>query len=194
MGKPEEKGNKEEAFDQRQIQTSIIQEKTIIFVTAVIFAADQITKTLVVYHFVPKREIATEITQKKIIIIKGFLDIIHRTNDGAAFSIMAGKNTLLAVISFFAMAGLVWFRNHFEYGKRSGKIALGLLMGGILGNLLDRIFRGSVVDFIRVYIERRGGGISEWPAFNIADAAICTGVGILFYIAWKEESEKKETS
>ena len=70
MGKPEEKGDKEAAFDQRQTQTSIIKEKVIIFVTAVIFAADQITKTLVVYHFVPKSEIATEITRKKIIIIK----------------------------------------------------------------------------------------------------------------------------
>tara|TARA_B100000609_G_C17184109_1_gene418728 strand:- start:184 stop:768 length:585 start_codon:yes stop_codon:yes gene_type:complete len=194
VGKPEEKGNKEEAFEQRQTQTSIIREKVIVFVTAVIFAADQITKALVVFHFVPKSEIATEIARKNIVIIKGFLDIIHRTNDGAAFSIMAGKNNLLAVISFFAMGGLIWFREHFDNGTRNGKIALGLLMGGILGNLLDRVFRGSVVDFIRVYIERRGGGISEWPAFNIADAAICTGVGLLFYIAWKEESRKKEPS
>ena len=67
-------------------------------------------------------------------------------------------------------------------------------MGGILGNLADRVFRESVVDFVRVYIERRGGAISEWPAFNVADAAICAGVGFLFYIAWTEGSEEEEAT
>ena len=152
-----------------------------------IFAADQISKALVVQYFVTPVE-----SRGKIVLIKGFLDVIYRTNDGAAFSIMQGKNDILAVISFIAMGGLIWFRHHFDNGTRTGKIALGLLMGGILGNLLDRVFRGSVVDFVRVYIERRGGAISEWPAFNIADAAICAGVGILFYVAWTEESAEKK--
>tara|TARA_B100001123_G_scaffold275865_1_gene306914 strand:- start:654 stop:1226 length:573 start_codon:yes stop_codon:yes gene_type:complete len=187
VGEPEEKGIKESSSEQKQERQEIFRERGIILTTVAIFAADQISKTLIVHYFV-----ATNAIKEKIVIIKGFLDIIYRTNDGAAFSIMQGKNNLLAVISFFAMWGLIWFREHFDNGTQTGKIALGLLMGGILGNLLDRVLRGSVVDFIRVYIERRGGGISEWPAFNIADAAICTGVGLLFYIAWKEESGKKE--
>ena len=67
-------------------------------------------------------------------------------------------------------------------------------MGGILGNLADRVFRESVVDFVRVYIERGGGKVSEWPAFNVADAAICAGVGFLFYIAWTEGTEEEEVT
>ena len=67
-------------------------------------------------------------------------------------------------------------------------------MGGILGNLADRVFRDSVVDFVRVYIERRGGAVSDRPAFNVADAAICTGVGFLFYIAWTEGVEEEEAT
>tara|TARA_Y100000588_G_scaffold380022_1_gene463232 strand:- start:358 stop:924 length:567 start_codon:yes stop_codon:yes gene_type:complete len=183
----EQKGKKEKTQEKGQGAQPLLREKAIILVMLVIFAADQISKALIVQHFaIPNK------TSEKVEIINGFFDIIHRTNDGAAFSIMKGKNNMLAVISFIAMGGLIWFRQQFDNGTQTGKIAMGLLLGGILGNLVDRVLRGSVVDFIRIYIERRGGGISEWPAFNIADAAICTGVGLLFYIAWKEESGKKE--
>ena len=187
MAEPEEKGNTDSTPQTRPMGKPFFREKAIISVLLAVFAADQFSKALVVQYFVTPKE-----SPEKIVIINGFLDLIHRTNDGAAFSIMQGKNDILAVISFFAMGGLIWFRHHFDNGTRTGKIALGLLLGGILGNLADRVFRESVVDFVRVYIERRGGVISEWPAFNVADAAICAGVGLLFCIAWSEGSEEEE--
>ena len=187
MVEPREKGNEESTPKKAGKEIPFWREKIIILVMVGIFAADQVSKALVVHRFETPND-----SSERLIVIRGFLDLIHRTNDGAAFSILQGKNNILAVISFIAMGGLIRFRHHFDNGTRTGKIALGLLMGGILGNLLDRVFRGSVVDFVRVYIERRGGAISEWPAFNIADAAICAGVGILFYVAWTEESAEKK--
>ena len=163
------------------------REKVILLVCVAIFAADQVTKALVVQHLENPND-----ANERIVIIRGFLDFIHRTNDGAAFSILQGENKLLAVISFFAMGGLIWFRDQFDNGTRVSKWAMGLLLGGIMGNLTDRVMRDSVVDFVRVYIERRGGGVSEWPAFNIADASICMGVACLFYIAWREGEPTKE--
>lgn len=165
------------------------REKIIILVMVGIFAADQVSKALIVEHFETPND-----SSERMVVINGFLDLIHRTNDGAAFSILQGKNNMLAVISFIAMGGLISFRHHFDNGTRVSKLALGLLMGGILGNLADRVFRESVVDFVRVYIERTGGAVSEWPAFNVADAAICTGVGFLFYIAWTEGVEEEEAT
>ena len=187
MAEAEEKGNKETTPKTGKVENKIFREKALFSVMVAVFATDQISKAIIVQNF----EIPND-PREKIVVINGFLDLIHRTNDGAAFSIMKGKNSLLAVISFFAMGGLIWFRHHFDNGTRKGKIALGLLMGGVLGNLVDRVFRESVVDFVRVYIERGAGGISEWPAFNVADAAICVGVGILFCLAWGEGAEDKE--
>ena len=189
MVEPEEKGNAEPTPKRLEKEIPFWREKIIILVMVGIFAADQVSKALIVQRF----ETPNDRSERKI-VIRGFLDLIHRTNDGAAFSILQGKNNILAVISFIAMGGLIRFRHHFDNGTRVSKLALGLLMGGILGNLADRVFRESVVDFVRVYIERRGGSISEWPAFNIADAAICAGVGFLFYIAWTEGSEEEEAT
>ena len=189
MVESREKGDAESTPKKAGKEIPFWREKIIILVMVGIFAADQVSKALVVEHFETPND-----SSERMVVINGFLDLIHRTNDGAAFSILQGKNNILAVISFIAMGGLIGFRHHFDNGTRVSKLALGLLMGGILGNLADRVFRESVVDFVRVYVERRGGAVSEWPAFNVADAAICTGVGFLFYIAWTEGSEEEETT
>ena len=78
-------------------------------------------------------------------------------------------------------------------GTLSGQIAFGLLFGGIAGNLADRLFRHEVVDFLRFYIQLRGGYGREigFPAFNVADTAICTGVGLIFLITWRNEHTPK---
>lgn len=187
MGVPKEKGNEEPTHHAGEKAIPFLREKIIILVLIGVFAADQVSKALVVQQFE-----TPNVSGERKVVIQGFLDLIHRTNDGAAFSILQGQNKILAVISFIAMGGLIIYRHHFDNGTRVSKLALGLLLGGILGNLADRVFRDSVVDFVRVYIERRGGGVSEWPAFNFADASICVGVGCLFYIAWGESGEGKK--
>ena len=69
---------------------------------------------------------------------------------------------------------------------------MGMLIGGIVGNLIDRVVYQHVVDFIRFYLHQRGGGEIGYPAFNIADMAICVGVGMLFVQAWREQPTKEQ--
>jgi signal peptidase II len=69
-----------------------------------------------------------------------------------------------------------------------GQLSLGLIFGGIAGNLLDRFLHGHVVDFIYFFVSRRGGGEIGFPAFNVADSAICTGVGLLFLLSWQKDA------
>jgi signal peptidase II len=80
--------------------------------------------------------------------------------------------------------------------KLSGQIAFGLLFGGIAGNLADRLIHHEVVDFLRFYMVLRGGYGQEvgFPAFNFADTAICTGVGLIFLITWRNEHAPKNTT
>ena len=65
-----------------------------------------------------------------------------------------------------------------------GQFALGLIFGGIVGNLIDRLTVKHVIDFIYFYVEQRGGKEIGFPAFNVADSAICTGVGLIFLLTW----------
>jgi signal peptidase II len=121
------------------------------------------------------------------IIISGFFKFVHWGNTGAAWSMFHGNNELLAIISLVALLILFLYRHHFDTRTKLGQIALGLIFGGIVGNLIDRLFRKHVIDFIYFYLHQRDGREVGFPAFNIADSAICTGVGLLFLLSWREE-------
>jgi len=111
-------------------------------------------------------------------IIPGFFNLVYVTNTGAAFGFLAGSKTMLRQAFFVAVAIGALIIIVFAYGqlKRQGKIfvyALGLIAGGAIGNLIDRLRFGSVVDFLDFYL-----GTHHWPAFNVADSAITVGVGL----------------
>lgn len=145
-----------------------------------VYAADQLTKLAVLQWL-------DTWTQKEV--IPGFFKFVHWGNTGAAWSLFAGNNGLLALVSVVALVVLFLTRDRFEIHTRLGQVALGLIMGGILGNLTDRLRVGHVVDFIRFYLERRGDGAEVgFPAFNIADSAICLGVGLLFLLSVRSEA------
>lgn len=151
-------------------------------ICAGVFALDQLTKQIVL------RVLGTE---ESVDVLPGFFKLVHWQNRGAAwslFSTMDGSNYVLAAVSLLAFGALIWFRQHFGAETRIGRIALALVMGGILGNLCDRIFIGHVVDFIRFYLHSRNGLEVGFPAFNIADSGICVGVGLMFIQAWIAES------
>ena len=160
-----------------------IQEKIILAVAAIVLIADQLTKQIVVN---------TIDTAEQIILIEGFLKFVNWHNTGAAWSQFEGKSLHLAAISFVALVALIHYRQHFETHTKRGKFAMGMLMGGIVGNLIDRVVYQHVVDFIRFYLHQRGGGEIGYPAFNIADMAICVGVGMLFVQAWREQPTKEQ--
>jgi signal peptidase II len=128
--------------------------------------------------------------QEKV-VIDGFFKFVHWGNTGAAWSLFRGNNHLLALVAFIALIILVLSRHHFESRTMLGQIAFGLIFGGIVGNLIDRIWRHQVIDFLYFYLQLRNGNEWGFPAFNVADSAICTGVGLVFLITWKTERQPK---
>ena len=121
------------------------------------------------------------------VVIDGFFKFVHWGNTGAAWSLFYGNNGLLALISVGALLVLFLTRHRFDTHVVPGLIAFGLIFGGILGNLTDRLQFGHVVDFLRFYLYQRGGGEVGFPAFNVADSAICIGVGLLFLLSWRSD-------
>jgi len=145
-----------------------------------IVALDQFTKGLVLRLL--------GYAQEKI-IVEGFFKFVHWQNTGAAWSLFRGNNHLLAVVALLALVVLFFSRHHFDSRTLLGQVAFGLIFGGIVGNLIDRLWRGHVIDFIYFYLQQRSGSEIGFPAFNVADSAICTGVGLIFLITWKNERE-----
>jgi len=152
-----------------------------------VFVLDQFTKCLVLRWLGNGQE---------RVIVDGFFKFVHWGNTGAAWSLFRGNNELLAIIGIIALLVLFLSRHHFESRTLLGQIAFGLIFGGIMGNLTDRLLptRNGVIDFIRFYLHQRGGDEIGFPAFNVADSAICTGVGLVFLITWKSERTEKVTN
>ena len=142
-----------------------------------VLVADQISKWIVLKLLGPNEEYR---------VIDGFFKFVHWQNTGAAFSMFRHNNGILAVISLAALIALWFFRRHFEIHRIPGQIAIGLLLGGIAGNLIDRVLppRQHVIDFLYFHLHPRGGGELGFPAFNLADSAICIGVGLLIILSW----------
>lgn len=126
------------------------------------------------------------------ILIDGFFRFVHWGNTGAAFSFFQNNNTALAVVGILAAFMLYMNRTLFGAHHFLGQIALGLMLGGIIGNLIDRLRVQHVIDFLYFYTRQRGGGEWGFPAFNVADTAICTGVGLLLLLSWRKESSDAE--
>src|SRR6266516_2097223 len=151
---------------------------------AVIFL-DQVTKLLVLKYL--------GFAEKKI-IVEGFFKLVHWGNTGAAWSIFSGNNGPLAIIAAIALVLLFLTRHHFNIHTLGGQVSLGLIFGGIVGNLIDRLLpnRRHVIDFLYFYLMRRDGEPAGFPAFNVADSAICVGVGLLLILSWENRDGKTE--
>jgi signal peptidase II len=145
----------------------------------VVVATDQITKLLVLRFLGPNPS-----NQEKV-VIPGFFRLVHWGNTGAAWSLFRGNNHLLALVAIVALVVLFFTRHHFDARTIPGQAAFGLICGGIIGNLIDRLRVGHVIDFLYFYLPQSGGNELGFPAFNVADSAICTGVGLIFLVTLK---------
>jgi signal peptidase II len=161
--------------------------RRIAVLAAAVFALDQLTKLVVLHHLPAGSE---------KVVVPGFFKLVHWGNTGAAWSLFRGNNELLAVVALIALLVLILTRHHFEAHTPTGQWAFGLIFGGIAGNLLDRLLpsRQHVIDFIRFYLEPRGGGEIGFPAFNVADSGICIGVALVFWITWRNERVPGQTA
>ena len=106
-------------------------------------------------------------------VIPGLFHLTYVRNTGAAWGMFSGQNIALSALALVMLAVLVVFRRKILPPGRVHRVALGLLCGGIVGNLFDRLRLDYVVDFLDFF--HRGW---HFPAFNVADSAICVGVGI----------------
>jgi signal peptidase II len=149
-------------------------------ITLVVVSLDQASKLMVLRWLGPRQE---------RVVIDGFFRFVQWGNTGAAWSLFRDRNGILAIVSVLALLGLFHWRRHFHIESVLGQISLGLIFGGIAGNLLDRLRCHEVIDFLRFYLNRRSGEELGFPAFNLADSAICVGVGLLILMSWKEEHE-----
>ncbi|MDR2667848.1 MAG: signal peptidase II [Puniceicoccales bacterium] len=106
-------------------------------------------------------------------LIDGFLALSYLENSGAAFGIFPGCRIFFCTVAFTALAAGVLWRRRLQLGKPLNAICFGLIGGGIIGNLVDRLRFGYVVDFIAMGLPPFG-----WNTFNLADSALCGGVAI----------------
>jgi len=122
--------------------------------------------------------------QDRITIIPNFFDIVHVQNRGAAWGIMQNQTLFLAIISVLMLLLLVFFRRSILQDTYTHFLVYGLIISGIIGNLIDRLKFQSVTDFLDVHIYDK-----HWPVFNVADSAICIAVFLYIVTSWKKPPE-----
>ena len=147
---------------------------------AAIVVVDQLTKIIVdrsmpLYHSIP--------------IINGFFSLTYVRNTGAAFGIFAGsaeifRRPFLIVVSLVAIGFIFAMLKRLPDQEKGLMTALSFILGGAIGNLIDRIFYGEVIDFLDCF-----WGSYHWPAFNIADSFITIGVGMTAFCLYKNKGE-----
>jgi signal peptidase II len=143
---------------------------TMLLPAIVVIVLDQLTKMMVVGRLQLHQSIS---------VVDGLFAFTYVRNTGAAFGIFAGhfaqfRVPMLLAIALIALLVLLWFVRGIPADRRLVIAACGGVLGGAIGNMIDRAIYGEVIDFLDVYV-----GAYHWPAFNVADAAITVGVIVL---------------
>lgn len=153
-----------------------------LFLVMAVVVLDQLTKLWVVRSFV---------LNESLEIVPGYFNLTYLTNKGAAFGFLAGqtgawRHYFFLVLGTVALGviGAIWWR--LRHAHVLYLIALPMIAGGALGNLIDRVRLGAVVDFLDVHV-----GVHHWPAFNVADSAITVGVGFFLLANIMEEVKQR---
>lgn len=136
----------------------------VVLICLLVIAIDQITKYLIQLNMNPYDSMP---------VIKNIFHITYVQNTGAAFSILKGKTFFFSAVSIAIILAIIVILLKHPIQKKLLRGAMGLILGGAIGNLIDRIRFGYVVDFIDFRV---------WPVFNIADCAIVVGVLVLAYL------------
>ena len=117
----------------------------------------------------------------RIELLPGFLDLIYVENYGSAFGLFANQTFLLITISLVCLLIILLFLRYLAPATTFSLIAIALILGGAIGNLIDRLRFGYVTDFIDIHLQ----SLYHWPAFNVADAAITVGIITLLFSFYK---------
>jgi signal peptidase II len=149
------------------LRDSIKKAILCLIVIALVSASDQLSKLWIRSHLA--RGEALPITDR--------LSLIHIGNTGSAFGLLANQTFLIIIISIAALLFILLFLRYLSPATTLSIVSIGLILGGAVGNLIDRLRFGYVIDFIDI----RLWGNFHWPVFNIADTAITVGVFVLIY-------------
>jgi signal peptidase II len=133
---------------------------------------------------------------QKVEVIHGFFNLVHVRNTGGAFGIFGGErgglgSLLFVVVSLAAIGSILFLFIRLREDEKRLSLSLSLVLSGAIGNLIDRLRYGEVVDFLDFYLAS-----FHWPAFNIADSAICLGIGLMaleLLIRDRKKSTKSQT-
>lgn len=157
-----------------------------LLITCLTVVLDQVTKLVVLSYFRPGEILA---------VLDGVFNLTLTFNYGAAFGLWSwlapGVREVVLGLTILGAIGLVgYFLTRPYYRTMSAQLALSAILGGAIGNVIDRIRLGAVVDFLDFYY-----GSYHWPAFNVADSAICVGVAVLLlWVKGPQASEAAPTS
>jgi signal peptidase II len=153
-------------------------------ISAVVLILDQATKIYVDARFA---------LYESVTVVENFFNITYVRNPGAAFGFLSDHSLRLPffiTVATLASIGIVWYMSRLRDDQRLLHISLSLVFAGAVGNLIDRIRVGEVIDFIDVHWYN----LYHWPAFNVADSAITVGVVLLLIATWQEERQAKRCS
>lgn len=139
----------------------------------IVFALDQLTK----FWIAARLPFGSYGPGASLVIFPDFLHLVHVGNTGAAWSMFSGASLWLALLGLGTLAGIFFWRHSLGLRSPAAQAAFGLLCGGIVGNLVDRLVHGHVIDFLDFHF-----GAYTYPTFNVADAGIC--VGVFWYVLW----------
>jgi signal peptidase II len=146
--------------------TGGIVKPTVLLLTALgILVADQLSKALVV---------ATVALGERVRVLGDLVQIWHAQNRGASFSLLQGATILFLVVSILSLGMVAYFHRSLRERRLWVHLVLGVILGGTLGNFVDRLRQGYVTDWLSV-----GIGDLRWPTFNVADSSIVVGIGVL---------------
>ena len=126
------------------------------------------------------------------VVIDGFFNLVFVTNSGAAFGLLAGpqvwwRQLFFVSVAILALGVLIGAYRHYRLQGTIWVVGIGLIAGGAVGNLIDRLRFGAVIDFLDFYLKTY-----HWPAFNVADSAITVGVGLFMLASFKAEPQGDE--
>jgi len=116
---------------------------------------------------------------QRVEVIRGFFNLTHVRNTGGAFGIFGGEkgglgSILFVVVSLIAIGAIVFLFLKIKENEKTLALSFSLILSGAIGNLIDRLRYGEVVDFLDFHLSTY-----HWPAFNVADSAICIGIGLM---------------
>ena len=158
---------------------AMCRDRVLVSAVALVVLFDQVTKVI----------IRANLSKGESVPSDGFFRFTYYENSGTIFGLFPSATVILTVISFLAIGFLIYFFRSQRSPTLVMRIAIGILLGGAVGNLIDRLFKGEVTDFVDV---------GRWPIFNIADASITVGIFLLIVVTSlvpnKDESEAGDDS